>query len=108
MAPPSPLFVIGLVEIFSPEVQSFPLRFLFYTTPNIIGSENFKGIFHDRFVTLRAETRHFGVQARTMKIANPPRPPLEKGGWGGFESYFQRNRILISRLNREKKVTFSG
>jgi hypothetical protein len=27
---------------------------------------------------LRAETRHFGVQARTMKITNSPPPP-----WGG-------------------------
>ena len=37
------------------------------------------------------ETQHFGVQARRMKIANPPSPPFSKGGLGGFESYFPGN-----------------
>ena len=31
-----------------------------------------------------------------MKI--PPRPPLAKGGWGGFESYFLTKQ---SRLRRD-------
>jgi hypothetical protein len=44
MAPPFPLFVIGLIEIFLPEAQRLPLWFVFYNTPNIIGSENFKEI----------------------------------------------------------------
>jgi hypothetical protein len=44
MAPPFPLFVKGLIEIFSPKLQSFPLWFIFYTTFKIIGSKNFKEI----------------------------------------------------------------
>jgi len=39
----------------------------------------------ERHPRLRTET-HFGVQARTMKIHNPPPPPFRKGG--GFETYF--------------------
>ncbi len=44
MAPPFPFFVKGLIEIFSPKLQSFPLWFVFYTTPISFGSKNFKKI----------------------------------------------------------------
>jgi hypothetical protein len=44
MAPPFPLFVIGLIKLFLPEAQSFPLWFVFYTTPKSFGRKNFKEI----------------------------------------------------------------
>jgi hypothetical protein len=44
MAPPSPLSVKGLIEIFLPEAQRFPLCFLFYTMPKTFGNKNFKEI----------------------------------------------------------------
>jgi len=40
-------------------------------------------MFHGDFVTPA-----YRRQARTTKIDNPLCPPLVKGGWGGFESYF--------------------
>ncbi len=50
---------------------------------------HFLEMFHDGYVTLacmanRLPTagRHFGVQARQMKIHNPSRPPFNRGGRG--------------------------
>ena len=38
-----------------------------------------------------------------MKIDNPPSPPFRKGGMGGFESYFLRNK-KFDGMNGLKKI----
>jgi len=36
-----------------------------------------------------------------MKIDNPPHPPLEKGGTGGFETYFLTNKLHLFNLESQ-------
>jgi len=44
-----------------------------------------------------------------MKIHNPPSPPLEKGGWGGFETYFLGNqRVLKFLRNLQSFILTNG